>query len=94
MRTKQETYDAALIHGYWLSYQDGVTTGSARTMAVAETAAKLYQKGLFHRLVCTGGPIWGDRHPPVSQVITNRLLGLGVPSAGIIQSSDCFTTRE
>jgi hypothetical protein len=92
-----ETYDAVLLHGYWLSQRGckGRVRLSLRSRLSARAGALLHRAGTTQNLVMTVGHIWGADYPGVAQMMADELRQkYGVPASALYASNVAAHTQS
>ena len=91
-------YAAILVLGGMIDYNPGTNTiNFGQSVDRLWYAADLYQQGLSHKLIVSGGNEVADRFPDAptqSELMKNALMTLGVPADAIILEQQALTTRE
>lgn len=91
-------YAAILVLGGMIDYNPlSRTVNLGHSVDRLWYAAELYQRGLSHKLIVSGGNEVADRFPDAptqSELMKNALMTLGVPADAIILEPQALTTHE
>jgi len=91
-------YAAILVLGGMIDYNPlSNTINMGQSVDRLWYAADLYQQGLSHKLIVSGGNEVADRFPDAptqSELMKNALMTLGVPADAIILEPQALTTRQ
>lgn len=90
------TYDAMLVHGFWLSQKSNGKIGlSTRSKFAVRAAYFEYKNQEAKKIVFTCGPLWGKSYPSVGSLMAQSLVNnFHVPQDSIVLLDEAYSTKE
>lgn len=88
------SYDAVLVHGYWLTQKGKHTAPALRTHFAARAAALAWNEGRgAGKIVIDLGHLWGQNHPSEGKIVEGMLVEkYHVPKEAIITKETAYST--